>query len=77
MGRDEASGGAGQPPRWKTDVLLIVQFAGDEKFFVGSDYPHAEDFVEPVRKARETLSALPAESVDKILGGNASRFFGI
>ena len=56
---------------------LIVQFAGDEKFFVGSDYPHAEGFVEPVRKARETLSSLPPESVDKILGGNASRFFGI
>ena len=56
---------------------LIVQFAGDEKFFVGSDYPHAEGFVEPVRKARETLSSLPPESIDKILGGNASRFFGI
>ena len=55
----------------------IVEFAGDEKFFVGSDYPHAEGFVEPVKKARETLASLPSESVDKILGGNAARFFGI
>ena len=56
---------------------LIVQFAGDEKFFVGSDYPHAEGFVEPVKKARETLSSLPEASIDKILGENARRFFGI
>ena len=56
---------------------LIVQFAGDDNFFVGSDYPHAEGFVEPVRKARETLAALPPASVDKILGENAARFFGI
>ena len=56
---------------------LIVQFAGDDNFFVGSDYPHAEGFVKPVRKARETLAALPPASVDKILGENAARFFGI
>lgn len=56
---------------------LIVQFAGDERFFVGSDYPHAEGFVQPIQKARELLSALPASSVEKILGQNAQRFFGI
>lgn len=56
---------------------LIVQFAGDEKFFIGSDYPHAEGFVHPVQKARELLSGLPAASVDKILGTNARAFYGI
>ncbi len=56
---------------------LMVQFAGDERFFIGSDYPHAEGFVDPVQKARGVLSALPAASVDKILGGNASAFYGI
>ena len=56
---------------------LIVRFAGDSKFFVVSDYPHAEGFVDPIRKARETLSSLPAQSIDKILGTNASEFFGI
>jgi predicted TIM-barrel fold metal-dependent hydrolase len=50
----------------------IVRFAGDDRFFVGSDYPHAEGFVEPVRQTRECLSSLPAESVDKILCVNAS-----
>lgn len=56
---------------------LIVQFAGDEQFFVGSDYPHAEGFVHPVQKTRELLAALPTVSVDKILGDNARNFYGI
>jgi uncharacterized protein len=56
---------------------LIVQFAGDDKFFIGSDYPHAEGFVQPVQKARESLSSIPAASVDKILGQNAGKFYGI
>jgi predicted TIM-barrel fold metal-dependent hydrolase len=56
---------------------LIVQFAGDEKFFIGSDYPHAEGFVQPMKKARELLAGLPASLVDKILGENARKFFGI
>src|ERR1035437_2226968 len=33
--------------------LNIVQFAGDERFFIGSDYPHAEGFVHPVETARK------------------------
>ena len=56
---------------------LIVQFAGDERFFVGSDYPHAEGFVQPIQKARDLLSTLPAASIEKILGTNAQNFFGI
>ncbi len=56
---------------------LMVQFAGDERFFIGSDYPHAEGFVHPVQKAREVLSVLPAASVDKILGENAAKFYRI
>jgi len=56
---------------------IMVQFAGDERFFVGSDYPHAEGFVEPMKKARKLLAGLPTTSVDKILGSNAQRFFGI
>ena len=56
---------------------LIVPLAGDDKFFVGSDYPHAEGFVEPMKKARDLLSALPDASVRKILVENARTFFGI
>ncbi|MGH7934908.1 MAG: amidohydrolase family protein [Candidatus Binataceae bacterium] len=55
----------------------IVQFAGDDKFFIGSDYPHAEGFVHPVQKARDYLKVLPAESIDKILCKNARDFYHI
>lgn len=56
---------------------LIVQFVGDEKFFVGSDYPHAEGFTNPVQTMRTLLSSLPAASMEKILGTNARAFYGI
>ncbi len=56
---------------------LMVQFAGDDRFFIGSDYPHAEGFVHPVEKARTVLSGLPDASVEKILGLNAAKFYGI
>jgi uncharacterized protein len=53
----------------------IVQFAGDEKFFIGSDYPHAEGFVHPVEKAHQALKDLPPASVEKILSRNACNFY--
>jgi predicted TIM-barrel fold metal-dependent hydrolase len=55
----------------------VVDFAGDDRFFIGSDYPHAEGFVHPVEKARQYLKDLPATSVEKILGANARNFYGI
>ena len=55
----------------------IVQFAGDDKFFIGSDYPHAEGFVHPVEKARQYLKDLPVSSVEKILSKNARDFYRI
>ena len=39
-------------PRNGFTFLIMVQFAGDDTF-IGSDYPHAEGFVDPVRKTRE------------------------
>ena len=54
---------------------LIVQFAGDEKFFFGSDYPHAEGFVHPIATLRDTLRDLPGESVTRIVEENAQNFF--
>ncbi len=55
----------------------MVELLGDHKFFIGSDYPHAEGFVEPVAKARKALEKLPEISVNKILGDNAAQFFGV
>ena len=56
---------------------LMVRFAGDDKFFIGSDYPHAEGFVHPVAKARDHPKDLPAASIDKILSTNARNFYRI
>ena len=55
----------------------IVQFVGDEKFFVGSDYPHAEGFTQPIQTMRGLLSGLPVASLDRILGTNAAAFYRI
>ncbi len=56
---------------------LMVEFAGDDRFFVGSDYPHAEGFVNPVATTRERLAKLPEASVQKVLYDNAKAFYGI
>lgn len=55
----------------------MVELVGDDKFFIGSDYPHAEGFLDPVQKARDALERLPKASVDRILGENAAAFFRI
>ncbi|MGE0824051.1 MAG: amidohydrolase family protein [Candidatus Binatia bacterium] len=55
----------------------MVELVGDDKFFIGSDYPHAEGFTEPIARARKALAKLPETSVNKILGENAAQFFGI
>jgi predicted TIM-barrel fold metal-dependent hydrolase len=55
----------------------MVELVGDDKFFIGSDYPHAEGFTRPVARARAALARLPEASISKILGDNAARFFGI
>ncbi|MEE8043292.1 MAG: amidohydrolase family protein [Pseudomonadales bacterium] len=55
----------------------VVEFAGDEKFFIGSDYPHAEGFLHPIETARKVLSALPADSVTRIIERNANDFYRI
>ncbi|MBM4258840.1 MAG: amidohydrolase [Deltaproteobacteria bacterium] len=55
----------------------MIELLGDDKFFIGSDYPHAEGFTEPITRARKALAKLPETSVNKILGENAAQFFGI
>jgi predicted TIM-barrel fold metal-dependent hydrolase len=56
---------------------LMIEFAGADRFFIGSDYPHAEGCVSPVAKARERLRAGPQTSVQKVLYDNAKAFYEI
>ncbi|HVA82200.1 MAG TPA: amidohydrolase family protein [Candidatus Binataceae bacterium] len=55
----------------------MIDLLGDDKFFIGSDYPHAEGFVDPINNARRNLAKFPRLTVDKVLGENAAGFFGI
>jgi predicted TIM-barrel fold metal-dependent hydrolase len=56
---------------------LILRFAGDERFFIGSDYPHAEGFVNPVEKVTTLLADFPPQTTRRILVDNARAFYGI
>ncbi len=38
---------------------LMIEFTGADRFFIGSDYPHAQGVVRPVAKVRERLRAEP------------------
>ena len=57
-------------------IRFLDELLGDEKFFIGSDYPHAEGFVSPVATARETLPRNTPEQVDRILGAMHFDFKG-
>ena len=54
-----------------------LELVGDDKFFLGSDFPHAEGFTDPMGKARDLLAKLPPASVDRVLGENAVSFFRV
>lgn len=56
---------------------FTLELLGDRKFFTGSDFPHMEGFPNPVKRIRETLSALPDTSVERVLGQNAADFLGL
>ena len=53
----------------------IIDFLGDDKFFFGSDYPHAEGFLDPIKAMTELLGDLPGDSFKKIMHENAQNFF--
>jgi predicted TIM-barrel fold metal-dependent hydrolase len=55
----------------------MVELAGEDKSFIGSDFPHTEGFVNPIVNTCEALARLPEQSVDKVLGENAAKFFGV
>jgi len=50
---------------------LMIELAGLGRFFIGSDYPHAEGFVSPVAKMRERLHTILETSIQRVLCDNA------
>ena len=55
----------------------MIEFAGADRFFIGSDYPHAEGFVSPVAKTTEPLPQFSQNSIQKVLYDNAKTFYGV
>ena len=55
----------------------MIELAGEDKFFIGSDFPHAEGFVNPIVNTRKALAKLSESSIKKVLGDNAAKFFGV
>jgi predicted TIM-barrel fold metal-dependent hydrolase len=54
-----------------------VALAGEDKFFIGSDFPYGEGFVNPIVNTREALARLPEQSVNNVRGENAAKFLGV
>jgi predicted TIM-barrel fold metal-dependent hydrolase len=54
-----------------------VELLGAEKFFWGSDIPHAEGYPHPVEEAKKYLKPLAENAQRKILGENVAKLFGL
>lgn len=54
-----------------------VELLGAEKFFWGSDVPHAEGYPHPVAEAKKHLKPLPESAQQKILGENVAKVYGL
>jgi aminocarboxymuconate-semialdehyde decarboxylase len=57
-------------------LRLAVEFAGSSQLLAGSDYPH---LISSMSKMKESINAMPISAAEKamILGGNASKLYGV
>jgi aminocarboxymuconate-semialdehyde decarboxylase len=57
-------------------LRLALEFAGSSQLLAGSDYPH---LISSMSKMKESIGTMPISAAEKsmILGGNASRLYGI
>ncbi len=61
----------------ETLTAEVVRHIGADYFLWASDYPHIDADFGVVRELRERLAPLPVEDQNKVLGGNALRFYGL
>ena len=50
---------------------VVAQLVGTDRFMWGSDWPHPEGHMEPVRKIKENITSLSEGDQRKVLGENA------
>jgi hypothetical protein len=48
----------------------------EEKFFCGSDVPHAEGYLHPIGEAKKHPKVLPEKTQQKIVEENVAKVFG-
>jgi uncharacterized protein len=60
------------------DLPYVLQYAGEDRLVIGSDYGHADTASElaALRNLRQS-GAIPARAVDKILDDNARALYGL
>ena len=63
-------------PFHEDDISALVGQIGDDRVLFGSDFPHPEGLGDPVTFVDE-LGALPAPSVERIMGGNLKALLGV
>ncbi|MCH8088718.1 MAG: amidohydrolase [Chloroflexi bacterium] len=55
----------------ENSIAAMAQHVGADRFLWGSDWPHTEGHIDPVRKVKERIASLSEDDQRKILGENA------
>ncbi len=63
-------------PFHEEDPVDLVKLIGVDNVLFGSDYPHPEGLADPITFV-DDLSALPADQVAKVMGGNLDRLMNV
>jgi len=61
----------------ETMTHAVVERLGDDKLIWASDYPHIDAEMDVLRTLKKQLAGLPEASLQRVLGGNCVRFYGL
>jgi predicted TIM-barrel fold metal-dependent hydrolase len=61
----------------ETMTRSVVERLGDDKVIWASDYPHIDAELDVLNTLKRQLDGLPEASLNRILGGNCIRFYGL
>jgi predicted TIM-barrel fold metal-dependent hydrolase len=64
-------------PFFEEDPHVLLETMGADHVLFGSDYPHPEGMAEPLSFAKYLEPLLPADDVQKVMGGNIAGLLGI
>ncbi len=61
----------------ETMTRSVVERLGDDKVIWASDYPHIDAELDVLTTLKRQLGGLPEASLNRVLGGNCIRFYGL